>query len=448
MEAIHGFDFFRLKFDENGALQSPQSLNDLKQDISTLGATDAIFIAHGFRNDENDATGLYDGFLKTFREQVAGSFKPSLGSRKFVVAGVYWPSKKFPEKVELGGSVQSLDSELDDKQDARRKLEDLKSTVTLPAQAATLERAIQMLDRVKGDTKAQDEFVRLVLSVLDGASQLDPTEGLNSILAKDGSELLDALKTPIVLPTTDDDGEGGVASAGPVFVNAEEGGSAGLGSIFGSIFGRVGQFLNLTTWYLMKNRGGVVGSTGVAQAVRDIKAASPQVKIHLVGHSLGGRLMAACAKALAQPPKLQADSLTLLEAAFSHYGFSSNNGKGQAGFFRQVIDAQVVKGPLISTFSKKDTVVGTVYAVASRLAGDSVQEIGDANDPFGGIGRNGAQKTTEASIETLHTAGSAYQPFASGKVVCLDGSGGLINNHGDVTNLNVTYAFAAAVAQT
>jgi len=197
----------------------------------------------------------------------------------------------------------------------------------------------------------------------------------------------------------------------------------------------------------MKNRAGVVGENGVAKAVRDLKASIPTIRIHLVGHSLGGRLMADCAKSLAQNPMVQPDSVTLLEAAFSHFGFSANNGKGEPGFFRDVIQKAVVKGPLIETFSAQDSVVGTVYAVASRLAGDNLKAVGDANDPFGGIGRNGAQKTAEAVVEKLHAVGSAYQ-FVPGKIVNLDGSGGLIKDHGDVTNPDVTYAFASAVSAT
>ena len=118
----------------------------------------------------------------------------------------------------------------------------------------------------------------------------------------------------------------------------------------------------------------------------------PDIRIHLVGHSLGGRLMASCAKALGEAPTLQIDSLMLLEAAFSHFGFSSDNGHGTAGFFRDVIAKQVVKGPFVSTFSAQDTVVGQAYSIMSRLAGDNTREIGDASDEFGGIGRNGPLK--------------------------------------------------------
>ena len=449
MESVQGFDFFRLQFDADGNLQTPQVLAELEQRAADAGATDAILIAHGFRNDENDATGLYTRFLETLRQNLGRpEFQASLGPRKYVVAGIYWPSKAFKEAFGGDeGSVQGVDDEPAQKEAARAQLEDLKTDATTPEQKARIDRAIQLLDEVKGSTQAQDELVDSVLSLLAGAEK-DPTEGLEEIRAKEGSELLDALRAPIILPTADagDDDDGGAAGLGAVFVPDGDGGTQGIGSFFGSIFGRIGQFLNLTTWYMMKNRSGVVGGNGVAKTVRDLKAKRPDLKVHLVGHSLGGRLMASCAKSLADP-KLRPDSLTLLEAAFSHYGFSPDAGGGTPGFFRAVVRDQVVRGPLVATFSKLDTVVGKVYAVASRLAGDNVKAIGDANDPFGGIGRNGTQKTQEALVDKLHVAGQAYD-FASGKVINLDGSDNLITNHSDVTNANVTYAFASVMAKT
>ena len=149
--------------------------------------------------------------------------------------------------------------------------------------------------------------------------------------------------------------------------------------------------------------------TGVAEAVRALHASRPDIRIHLVGHSLGGRLMAGCAKALSEAPKLQIDSLMLLEAAFSHFGFSSDNGHGTAGFFRDVIAKQVVKGPFVSTFSAQDTVVGQAYSIMSRLAGDNTREIGDASDEFGGIGRNGPLKTAEVANFPLNAPGIALR---------------------------------------
>ena len=117
------------------------------------------------------------------------------------------------------------------------------------------------------------------------------------------------------------------------------------------------------------------------------------------------------------------------------------------GFFREVIDKSVVRGPLISTFSYQDTVVGTAYAVSSRLSGDNVKATGDKDDQFGGIGRNGTQLTREATNRALGSVGTKYD-FTAKVVNNLDGSGGLIKNHSDITNAEVTYAVASAIAAT
>ena len=447
MERIADLEFFPLHFDANGKLLDQAEFNGLK--AAAAQATDAIFLAHGFRNDEHDATRLYTDFLTHFRAQAQRpELQPNLAPRKFVAAGVFWPSKPFRESFPSdAGSVQAIDSEALQMTSVRQQLLDLHAEVD-PSQAPKLEQAMALLSQVKGNPDAQDDFVDLVLSSLDH-SQLDPTEGFQQIASQPGSQLLNKLTAPIIVPTqaANEFDTGGVMATGGFTPMGGEVGVQSVGSFFGTIAGKIDTFLNMTTWYVMKNRSGVVGATGVAQAVRDLQAACPTLRIHLVGHSLGGRLMAGCAKSLAQDPMLRPASLTLLEAAFSHFGFSANNGKGTPGFFRDVMARQVVKGPLLATFSMQDTVVGTVYAVASRLAGDNVKAIGDANDPFGGIGRNGAQKTTESISGPLHPPGQPYT-FTTGVVNNLDGSGGLILNHGDVTNDAVTYAFASSVAVT
>ena len=446
MENIHGFDFFRLHYDADGKLEQSAEFDELKQHAEQ--ATDAIFLAHGFRNDEQDASSLYSGILDTLRGHFESGTLPSLGDRKVVVAGVYWPSKSFRETSETdgSGSAEALDEESAERAKVVAQLLDLKATVAAPEQKVQLDEAIALLGLVKESNEAQDRFTDCVLSLLKG-TELDPTEGLDRICATNGSVLLRKLALPAILATSSPDGdEGRVTAIGESGMSFDgSGGAQGLGMAFGSIFGRIGTFLNLTTWYTMKHRCGVVGAAGVARDIRNLKVALPALRVHLVGHSLGGRLMAACAKALTDSPLQSVNSVSLLEAAFSHFGFSTNDGRGHVGFFRPVIEKKVVNGPLLATFSVQDTVVGRVYALASRLAGDTVEEIGDANDPYGGIGRNGAQKTVESRTERLHNVGTPYQ-FPPNMVLCLDGTGGLIKDHGDVRNATVTYAVASAIA--
>jgi hypothetical protein len=447
MQSIHGFDFFSLNFDDKGKLASGE-FDDCKR--RAAAATDIIFLAHGFRNDLADATKLYSKFLDTFSGHLKRPEFHELSTRNFIVAGVFWPSKALPESFPSDeGSAQSADDDASQMAAAAKKLQDLKDTT--PEHAAALDEAAALLPTVKDDPAKQDRFASLVLSTLDG-SQIDSTEGLDRVRQQDGSVMFQKLSGPIVIPTRSPDelADAGGAAAGVDTAGTDGGGVQSFGSFFRSILGGVDKFLNLTTWYVMKNRSGIVGATGVAQAVRDLKASNPKIRLHLVGHSLGGRLIAGCAKSLAQTPLLQPDSVTLLEAAFSHYGFSANNGKGTPGFFRDVIAKKVVKGPLLETFSFQDTVVGLTYAIASHLADDNSEAIGDVNDLFGGIGRNGAQKTAESvsiKLKTAASPGDAYA-FKAGIVTCLDGSGGLIKDHGDVTNEDVTYAFASAVAAT
>ena len=450
MAKVEGFEFFPLHFDGDGTLKAQTELDALASHITAAGSTDLVTIAHGFRNSEHEANGLYTEFLKNFRTHLTRAELASLPGRTFVVAGVFWPSKAFAENAEdKEGGTQSVGDADSERSAVEAQLTRLLDDGATAAQKAIVKKARGLLDDVESKASAQDEFVKTVLSLVDAPPATDD-EGLSVIRAQPGSAVLAKLETPIMLPTVRDDGNGGVTSigggtgGGP---GGHDGGVLGIGGAFSSVFGRIGQFLNLTTWYLMKSRSGTVGAKGLAPAIRVLKAKTPALKVHVVGHSLGGRLSAACAKALTTAPKLQADSLSLLEAAFSHYGFAANNGHGKPGFFREVIVEKIVRGPLISTFSVQDTVVGTAYAVSSRLADDNTEAIGDENDQYGGIGRNGTQKTVEQARDVLHQPGVAYA-FTPSIVHNLDGSGGLIKDHGDVRNPHVTYAVASAIAHT
>jgi len=445
MQTLSGFDFFSLTFDENGKLTSSAELENLK--TRAARASGVVFLAHGWRNSVADATSLYTSFLANFRAHFTRPECQVLNTRDFAVAGVYWPSLDLPETFpKLEGSTQSLDEDAPLIAALTQKLNDLKDLA--PGCEQQLDQAIQLLPSLKTDGAAQNAFTDLVLSIVKDPVP-DPTEGFDALRNQDGATILQKLSAPVILPTAAPDADpdsGGVMS----FDDSMTGSTEGFASMLGSILGGADRFINFTTWWTMKNRSGVVGANGVAQAVRDVAAGKPGLQIHLVGHSLGGRLMAACAKSLAQDPLYRPTSVTLLEAAFSHLGFSADNGQGTPGFFRDVIAKKVTKGPLIATFSAQDTVVGTTYALASRVAGDNVKAIGDANDPFGGLGRNGAIKTTESTSNKLKKADTPDGPyqFQLGVVNCLDGSGGLIKDHGDVTNPDVTYAFACSVVST
>ena len=107
--------------------------------------------------------------------------------------------------------------------------------------------------------------------------------------------------------------------------------------------------------------------------------------------------------------------MTLLQAAYSHNGLSDNfDDKGTAGFFRSILSEHRVSGPIIITHTKNDTAVGVAYPLVSRIANQVAAALGDQNDPYGGMGRNGAQRTPEAdgNATTLGAVGTDLQLLA------------------------------------
>ena len=445
MQKIHDFDYTPLEFDRQGALSQPAQFSGLQSFVAGQNVTDILFMAHGWRNDVNDATSLYTGFLKTFRANIGrNELKAAFAGRKFAVAGVMWPSKSFSEGTSDEGAVAGVVTEADLLNDARARLEELKAECDSPSARASLDEAIALLPSLAADEDAQDAFVDYVLSIVSKA-EFDPTEGLDRVRTLAGHELLQKLVFPVILPTGDEPQDGGVASVGDIPGVGGDGGTAGLGSFLSGIGGKIGKLLNFTTWYVMKDRAGIVGANGLQQAVRAVHGAAPAARIHLAGHSLGARLVTSCAKSLATDPRVPIATLSLLQGAFSHYGFSANNGFGASGFFRAVVERGVVDGPIIATHSNKDTVVGYAYAISARAAGDNAKAIGDAADQYGGIGRNGAQRTAESLQHILGAPGTPYE-FTSGMVNNLNGNK-VIPGHSDIERAEVSYAVAAAISQ-
>src|SRR6478752_3690018 len=108
MTPIAEFPFFPLSFDKDGKLTDATQLKALQDHVTTEGSSDVIFISHGFRNNEADATNLYTEFLTNLRAHLKKPEFKSLSGRKFAVGAVLWPSKSFKEAADSvdGGHAQ------------------------------------------------------------------------------------------------------------------------------------------------------------------------------------------------------------------------------------------------------------------------------------------------------------------------------------------------------
>jgi hypothetical protein len=406
--------------------------------------TDLIVATHGWNNDMAEARGLFDELLGNVDRLLDTRDLPTapapiagLRGRTFAACQVFWPSKKFADEdlIPGGGAATAMmanDAAL------MRTLDGLAhdpvllgDTTVSPVKQQIVARAKTLVPRLNASDDARREFVFCLRSLLD-PDRASADDGSDSFFTTDPLTLFQDLDGDIVAPLPA--GAGGAANAA--------GAAAGLGDLLNGATAAARRLANFTTYYQMKNRAGTVGSVGLAPVLRRIRERSPQVKLHLAGHSFGGRLLTAAAHGLdAGTPDV---TIGLLQAAFSHNGFSADFGDGQAGSYRAVVSERRASGPIYITHTKNDSAVGIAYPLASRIARQNAAALGDANDPYGGMGRNGAQRTAEAegNATTLRGVGHDYR-FAAGRIYNLL-SDEIIKSHSDIRGIQVAYAILSA----
>jgi hypothetical protein len=426
----------------------PYAIAEFDQDAKSVGAppdvpagtTDVIIISHGWNNNRADAELLYRTLFTNFAAVAPAA---SLGGRKVAIVGVIWPSQKFDELIAVAGKntpaggAASLGDGTDPEGEAKIKagLERLKTL--FPKATATIDQAEALVSRLEEDPQARKDFVNAIRGLLDRSAANDE-DASDAFFAADPEALFKRLAVPVNAL------QGELAEHRPAAsLDATDdaprparGGAAGFIDIFSKIGSAATNLLNFTTYFTMKARAGNVGKKGVAPLV-DALAAKVE-RVHLVGHSFGGRVVTAAAAA-STTKKLR--TLMLLQAAFSHNGFSPT----WPGFFKSVGADHRVDGPVLITYTHNDKAVGLAYPLASRINGDNAAAFGDENDQFGGIGRNGAQQMAQGDVVAgkLLAVNGAYS-LQPGKFHNLEASD-FVSGHGDITGCEVAWALSRAV---
>ena len=427
---------FEIEFTKDGRVFDEGQVDAFLQGLT--GATDLLVLSHGWNNDRAEATGLYDELLGSL--ETVGLPTSGRGSA-IVVMRVLWPSKKFAlESLIPGGGAASAVTESDAA--LVEALQALKhDPVRLgdqhedPTRAALVDHALSLLPQLETKLEAQREYVQQVRALLDPAMASED-DASRELFERDANQVFTAFCEPVVvLPTAGGGGATGVSAGGAVF----------LGDLVNDVKAGARRLANFATYYSMKTRAGVVGAGGVASVLSQVRRENPKLPIHLAGHSFGGRLVTA---AVATFPKREARvSLVLLQAAFSHNGLAVDYDGQHDGGFRTVLGDVRVNGPVVITHTKNDQAVGVAYPLASRIARDQSSALGDQHDPYGGMGRNGAQHTPEVdgAESVLRPAGpGVIYAFTPGKVFNLLADG-TVSSHGDVRNTSVATALRDVV---
>jgi hypothetical protein len=382
-----------LEFDKDGTIDA-----DAAAQLSALlyepGVEDIVVMAHGWKNDKNDATKLY-GTLWT---NTCANF-PASEAKRIVVTGVIWPAKAFQTDfdeaaLETAGSGTALaahgDVPVSDLSD--EKFEKLLAEFSRFMGASAAPTIAAARTAAKGLTAGASQ----VLIKQGAAAVAIDAKSPDTELALDAAPIARAQ----VEPTNAQLLLANLAQPPILKLTPAVGTVMGLGStVQGLITGSraaVCRFLNQLTYYEMKKRAGNVG-VGLADAVLAKLTPARPIRLHLLGHSFGGRLVTAAANQWVPTNNVELFSVTILQGAYSHNALSPQIKPGLAGAFPSVVGKPT--GPITITHTHNDLACTIVYALASRLSRDISQGIGDATDEFGAMGANGPQKLDPTRIE-------------------------------------------------
>jgi len=446
MNDIKGIHYSEAEFDKNGKLKRDPNV--------PAGTTDLIVVSHGWNNDRDEAEKLYSKLFGNFVE--ATKDDPAIAKRKLAIVGVIWPAKKFDALMTqitssgapAGGAASSGAEDAAAAQAAIRAAIDRVAPLFEEAEEKkNLERLRELVPSLEDDPDSQKKFVEILRQLLDPqnqyADQRHSEDSSDVLFEGNPQNIFDNAKQFAPASATEP------ATPAPKDAGATDptGHAAGFLDIASAAANAVSNLLNLTSYFEMKKRAGTVGKNGVGPLIDKLASAVKSIeRIHLVGHSFGARVVTAAADS-STTPKLH--SLSLLQAAFSHNGFS----RSKSGFFHSVAKNKRVSGPILITHTKNDRAVGLAYPAASRISGDSAAGFGDADDDFGGIGSNGAQQMDSGEIfdgaNALLAVGSKYQ-LQAGKFhnlksddFVVDPQGG--DAHGMVFVPEVAWAISRAV---
>ena len=372
--------YWELTFDADGDADSGKRDRLLAQ-VKERDIRDLVVFSHGWNSDRSGATRLYSRFFAPFPELAP---QARLG-----YVGVVWPSMRFSDEP-IPDFPRSVAAEA-----ARRPVldEDTRHALleTFPGRATVIDQIARLLEQQPPEEAELEEFGRLVRTLVDvvppgpqvlfaadtlaeGVPQDEPEmfSGSTAVACEEFARALAGLESP--------DGESPEVIASFSLPNPWDGAH---------------ELLRQATYYAMKRRAGTVGERGLGRVIGQLAAAAPGVRVHLVGHSFGGRLVSFALRGLPEGVHT-VKSVTLLQGAFSHYAFAARLPHDpRAGGVLQGQHNRI-DGPLVCCYSRFDSALGTIYPLASRMAGDAEGIVGfdlgrALGAKWGAMGHDGVQ---------------------------------------------------------
>ncbi|MFD9820109.1 lipase family protein [Streptomyces violascens] len=358
--------------------------------LTGVDATDLVLFCHGWNNTPSAARSLYQAFFAPFPALLAGSPQVRLG-----YGGVIWPSIRFTDETipnyPHAAAAAAAGPGLDDETVSALK-------GFFAGQDATVDRIAAHLAQQPDSEDAFNDFGRLTRQLVTTAT----TSGagvVGDLAVEDGPGASPAILTDDVLALCQKF-TAALADTGMPVQPGPAGPSFSIGGSLKHLWDGAKEVLRQTTYYEMKRRAGKVGQLGLGPLIGQLAAARPELRVHLVGHSQGARVVAFALKGLPAGAR-NLKSVTLLEGAFSHYAFAEHLPDGLSGA-GALSDAQGrIDGPVVSCYSHFDTALGVIYPLASALSGDDASALPGLDKRWWAIGHDGIQAVSPCTTLTL-----------------------------------------------
>jgi hypothetical protein len=439
--------YYLIVFDEDGnerrepdgALMS-ETVRKLVSD-EAKGITDVFFTSHGWKGDVPAAIEQYDAWIGAMVKSEPDRLTARERERGFepLIVGLHWPSlpwgdESFPSSGGSGGALLSTSDEL----------------------SAPIEAQVEAYAGRIADTPAARAAIRTILEAArrdPETTELSPAvkAAYDTLFAESGLASGDASGRP----GADQDGFDAGAIIAEAKAASEEGpsGTPGLLGIGDKLREALIMPLRQLSFWKMKDRARKFGETGGHALLTSLQKAAPKAGFHLMGHSFGCIVVSAT---VAGPPNGKplprpVDSLFLVQGALSLWSYANDipYAPGTAGYFHRIMKNRLVRGPIVTTRSTRDTAVGRLYPLGAKLKKQLV--LADPKYPqYGGIGSFGIQGIGAGEDMQMQSATHAYN-FREGRVYNLEASkvirngGGASGAHSDIAHPEVAHAFWAAV---
>lgn len=422
-QQIAGLDYYEVQFGADGTLVGDGGLG-----AALVGKKDIFVLTHGWNNSVDSARSLYNGMFTQLAPMIADRLQSS------VAVGVLWPSLLFPEDDPTApaaaaaapagaGAPASTGAQLA-----------AALAPAFPDQQAQLTAMGAMLDQQPQDPDKLQEFHALASGLVTTPALASEDEGEQGAITGETSAVFG--HAAAMAPTT-------------------QGAAQGFPNPFTTLWSGAREVLRTLSYYEMKNRAGVVGQNGLGPMLGRLATTAPGIRVHLVGHSFGARLVSyslsglpAAMTGAASPVK----TLYLVQGAFSHFAFADPlpidaGRQGALAAFANRVD-----GPLMSTFTAADRAVGWWYPTASMIKREDSESLTDVTYRWGGMGHDGYQQSGAANFVKLQLA-AVGQPYdlQSGSFYALDANtvikamqSAFSGAHSDIQHPEVLWALASS----